>query len=63
MKHLYAFKRYVLASFILLLSAIGVTATANAQGLIRDAEIEKYLREWTDPILTVAGLNLSLIHI
>ncbi|MEQ9507184.1 MAG: M48 family metalloprotease [Hyphomonas sp.] len=29
---------------------------ASAQGLIRDAEIEVTLREWTDPILEVAGL-------
>ena len=29
---------------------------ASAQGLIRDAEIEETLREWTDPILEVAGL-------
>jgi predicted Zn-dependent protease len=29
---------------------------ACAQGLIRDAEIEETLKEWTDPILEVAGL-------
>lgn len=29
---------------------------ASAQGVIRDAEIEETLREWTDPILEVAGL-------
>ena len=29
---------------------------ASAQGLIRDTEIEQTLREWTDPILEVAGL-------
>jgi len=29
---------------------------ASAQGLIRDAEIEATLRDWTDPILDVAGL-------
>ncbi|MEX1251239.1 MAG: M48 family metalloprotease [Hyphomonas sp.] len=39
----------VAASAILALSA-------SAQGLIRDAEIEETLREWTDPILEVAGL-------
>ncbi|MEQ9314798.1 MAG: M48 family metalloprotease [Henriciella sp.] len=32
-------------------------AGANAQSLIRDAEIETTLREWTDPILEVAGLK------
>ncbi len=30
--------------------------SAAAQGLIRDAEIEETLREWTDPIVEVAGL-------
>ncbi len=31
--------------------------TASAQSLIRDAEIETTLRNWTDPILEVAGLK------
>lgn len=31
--------------------------TASAQSLIRDAEIETTLRNWTDPILEVAGLD------
>lgn len=31
--------------------------SAQAQGLIRDAEIELTLREWTNPILETAGLN------
>lgn len=30
---------------------------ATSQSLIRDAEIEQILREWTDPILEVAGLE------
>lgn len=38
---------------------LAMTATASAQSLIRDAEIENTLREWTDPILDVAGLNPS----
>ena len=33
--------------------------TASAQGFIRDAEIETTLREWTDPILEVAGLQAA----
>jgi predicted Zn-dependent protease len=41
-------------------AAIAVTAAlalgTSAQGLIRDAEIEETLREWTDPIVEVAGL-------
>lgn len=33
-----------------------VALQANAQSLIRDAEIEQILREYTDPILVAAGL-------
>ena len=39
------------------LAAAAFAVSASAQSLIRDAEIEETLREWTDPILTVAGLN------
>ncbi len=39
------------------LAAAAFAVTASAQGLIRDAEIEETLREWTDPILEVAGLK------
>ena len=38
------------------LLSLGSVLPATAQGLIRDAEIEETLREWTDPILEVAGL-------
>jgi predicted Zn-dependent protease len=39
--------------------ALWLTAAlpALSQSLIRDAEIEQILREWTDPILEVAGLQ------
>lgn len=36
--------------------SIVMAITASAQSIIRDAEIESILREWTDPILEVAGL-------
>lgn len=39
------------------LAGLAMAATASAQGLIRDAEIETTLREWMDPILEVSGLN------
>ncbi|WP_300378516.1 M48 family metalloprotease [Henriciella sp.] len=39
------------------LTAIVMAMTVSAQSLIRDAEIENTLRQWTDPILEVAGLN------
>ncbi|GAB5453864.1 MAG: M48 family metallopeptidase [Henriciella sp.] len=35
---------------------LGAAMPALSQSLIRDAEIEQTLREWTDPILEVAGL-------
>ena len=38
---------------------LGVALPALSQSLIRDAEIEQTLREWTDPILEVAGLEPS----
>lgn len=46
--------------FIRIASAAAAAAilalSAGAQSLIRDAEIEETLREWTDPILEVSGL-------
>lgn len=36
---------------------IATSLPALAQSLIRDAEIEQTLREWTDPILEVSGLQ------
>ncbi len=42
---------------LVFLAALSLAAPAQAQGLIRDAEIEETLREWTDPILEVAGLK------
>lgn len=46
----------VRAAFALTASALLALGSASAQGLIRDAEIEETLREWTDPILEVSGL-------
>ncbi|MEM1149715.1 MAG: M48 family metalloprotease [Pseudomonadota bacterium] len=49
------------ASFLRLFAmaalSAGLALSAAAQGLIRDTEIEETLREWTDPILEVAGLE------
>lgn len=36
---------------------LATAAPALSQSLIRDAEIEQTLREWTDPILEVSGLQ------
>src|SRR3990167_1748196 len=43
------------AAAAIALSAV-LALGASAQSLIRDAEIEETLHEWTDPILEVAGL-------
>lgn len=46
-----------LTSFVLAMSLwLGLTLQSAAQGLIRDAEIEQILRDYTDPILEAAGL-------
>ncbi|MCI4645700.1 MAG: M48 family metalloprotease [Hyphomonadaceae bacterium] len=48
-----AVSRYLLFALTSLILAMG----ASAQSLIRDTEIEHTLRDWTNPILDVAGLN------
>lgn len=47
----------ILRTSLAALAVLSAAATASAQGLIRDAEIETTLRSWTDPILEVAGLK------
>ena len=49
--------RNFLRAFAAMAASLAITVSASAQGLIRDAEIEETLREWTNPILGVAGLN------
>lgn len=51
-----ALSRQIRALSAILCAALMATA-AHAQGLIRDTEIEHTLRDWTDPILEVAGLQ------
>ncbi|MHA7858369.1 MAG: M48 family metalloprotease [Henriciella sp.] len=47
----------MLRAFILgIVLWLGAAVPALSQSLIRDTEIEQTLREWTDPILEVAGL-------
>ena len=43
--------------------ALALPFTASAQGLIRDAEIEHILREFSDPLFEVAGLKPSDVSI
>ncbi|MEM1389710.1 MAG: M48 family metalloprotease [Pseudomonadota bacterium] len=49
-----------LTTVALIISALQVS---NAQGLLRDAEIEQVLREWTNPILEVAELEPNDVQI
>ncbi len=56
MKRFYLVPARIRALMLSLFALIALIPTVAAQGLIRDAEIENYLREWTDPILEVAGL-------
>jgi predicted Zn-dependent protease len=56
------FKCFVRAAAVMITLAAG-GVHAQAQGLIRDAEIEETLREWTDPILTVAGLQAADVQL
>ncbi|MEM1087359.1 MAG: M48 family metalloprotease [Pseudomonadota bacterium] len=44
-------------AFTALSIAVATVQTAHAQGFIRDAESEKILREWTNPILEAAELE------
>ncbi len=48
----------------LLLSSLAPTARAGgAPSIIRDAEIETTIREFTDPIFTAAGLDAKAVHV
>ncbi len=47
-----AFQAFIAMTMIWLAAIV----PAQGQSLIRDAEIEQILREWTDPVLEVAGL-------
>lgn len=59
MAHLAAILRFLLVAL-----ALVVTPTlANAGGLIRDAEIEKYLRDLSTPVWRAADLEPSAVHI
>ena len=53
---------FVLAAF-LSVTLITAALPAYAQGLIRDAEIESLLRDYSKPIFKVAGLSQQDINI
>ncbi len=43
--------------------ALALPLSASAQGLIRDAEIEQILRDYSDPLFEAAGLKASDVNI
>ena len=45
------------------LAALCLTATAHAQGLVRDTEIERVMREYTDPLLIGAELEPTAVDL
>ncbi len=53
---------FLLYSIICIL-CLGVSAPANASGLVRDTEIENILHDWGEPIFKAAGLNPSSVKI
>ncbi|MEM9749979.1 MAG: hypothetical protein AAF869_03415, partial [Pseudomonadota bacterium] len=53
-----------LAAFIAaLLACVSGTGAAQAQSIIRDAEIEALIRDYSDPIFSAAGLPPSNVGI
>lgn len=53
---------FLCLSFVLV-TAFAATSPARAVGLIRDAEIEALLREYTDPVVVAAGLQPDAVSI
>lgn len=54
----------ILAGLAMLISAtLMITGPASAGGLIRDAEIEALLRDYTDPVLEAAGLKPEAVSL
>jgi len=56
-------KSYVLKALITLVTAMTLTAFAQAQSLIRDAEIEEMLFDFSAPIIRAAGLTPENVDI
>lgn len=55
--------RNLLPALLACLVVSFVMGAARAQTLLRDAEIEQYLRDYTDPILVAAGLETEAVEI
>ena len=56
-------KPYALKAIMTLITAMTLTAFAQAQSLIRDAEIEEMLVDFSTPIIRAAGLNPDNVDI
>lgn len=57
------FRLTVLPLLALAIANFGLSAPAHAIGIVRDAEIEKLLREYSDPIFVAAGLDPTTVNI
>ncbi len=57
LKRLVGPKRWITSLAAMFAALLVLLPAAQAQGLIRDAEIEEILRDYTDPILVAAGLQ------
>lgn len=49
--------------FVLLLIAALPVSSARAQVIIRDAEIEEYMKGWFEPIFSAAGMNSDQVNV
>ncbi len=49
--------------FVLLLIAVAAPLPARAQTIIRDAEIEEYMKGWFEPVFNAAGMSGEQINV
>jgi len=56
-------QRQIAIALVVLLALLSGAAPASAQGLIRDAEIERLMQDYSEPILEAAGLGSQNINI
>lgn len=49
--------------FVLLLIGLAAPSTARAQTIIRDTEIEDYMKDWFEPVFNAAGMNGDQVNV
>ncbi len=49
--------------FVLLLIGIAAPGPARAQSIIRDTEIEDYMKSWFEPVFNAAGMNGDQVNV